>query len=100
VCVSPRVAMATRSAFVIVMGWENSAREALGSPTLVGDTCFNDYPVEGTRDGSIGAVDGDFLDFPSPINGRFPTRRLWPRAVLPLESALRDGRRVPACRKR
>jgi hypothetical protein len=68
------------------MGWENSAREALGSPTLVGDTCFNDYPVGGTRDGSIGAVDGDFLDFPPlcRLTADFQRGPLWQRAsVLP-----------------
>lgn len=40
-------------AFVTVMGWENSGREALESPTLVGDTCLNDYHVERRRDVSI-----------------------------------------------
>lgn len=32
---------------------EQQHREALESPTLVGDTCFNDYPVESRRDGFI-----------------------------------------------
>lgn len=50
-CYTPRVCFSTSRhgdplAFVTVMGWENSGREALESPTLVGDTCLNDYPVE------------------------------------------------------
>jgi len=35
---------------------EQQHREALESPTLVGDTCFNDYPVESGRDSFIMAM--------------------------------------------
>lgn len=57
-CYTPRVCFSTSRhgdplAFVTVMGWENSGREALESPTLVGDTCLNDYHVERRRDVSI-----------------------------------------------
>lgn len=45
------------------MGWENSGREALESPTLVGDTCLNDYPVERRKDVSIRR---DFVDPVAP----------------------------------
>lgn len=65
-CYTPRVCFSTSrhgdpSAFVAVMGWENSGLEALESPTLVGDTCLNDYPVERRRDVSIRR------DFADPI---------------------------------
>lgn len=59
-CYTPRVCFSTSRhgdplAFVTVMGWENSGREALESPTLVGDTCLNDYPVDRRKDVSIRA---------------------------------------------
>ncbi|KYN07530.1 hypothetical protein ALC62_01732 [Cyphomyrmex costatus] len=43
-------------------------REALESPTLVGDTCLNDYPVERRRDVSIRR---DFADFVAPTTTDF-----------------------------
>jgi len=55
-------------AFVTVMGWENSGREALESPTLVEDTCLDDYPVERRRDVSIRR---DFVDSVVPTTTDF-----------------------------
>lgn len=45
-CTTPRVFLqgSPWRCFVIVMGWEFALGGAHLSPTLVGDTCFNDYP--------------------------------------------------------
>ncbi|KYN30567.1 hypothetical protein ALC56_15263 [Trachymyrmex septentrionalis] len=47
----------------------SSGREALESPTLVGDTCLNDYPVERRRDVSIS--ERDFADSVVPTTTDF-----------------------------
>lgn len=46
------------SVFVIVMGWE-LRWEAHHSPTLVGDTCFNDYPLKERKTEDNEKTEGD-----------------------------------------
>lgn len=54
VCVSLLRRHGDSSTFVTVMDWERIAPGgAHEAPTLVGDTCFNDYYVESKRDNSI-----------------------------------------------